>query len=219
MSLRLILASTLFVALLPVLALAQELRLVGDSPIAIDDPEAYRAYYGTLTGQPHVYTINSEDPFRLSLVVLTPNKDGARTDFSATIIDKAGINEPLVLDGALSEWRWFFDTAGRDEYLAGPILRGGLAAGEYDIQVTNPGDGGQYVLIVGEDGWFSVAGILSRYSTLPTIKEEFFGKPGYQAYLTPLLIWPVIALLTVLAVAVFALYIVRRRSQPSEVTV
>lgn len=204
----------------PMLALSQELRLVSGSPTAIDDPEAYRAYYGKLDGQPDVYTISSDEPFRLSLRVLTPLLGDAHTDFSAVIYDM-GQNEleVIALDGTISEWTPFFDSSGRDDYLAGPPLRGGLAPGNYEIRVSNPGNMGAYVLIVGEEGGFFPAGIVSRYSVLPTVKTDFFGKPRYEAYMTPLLLRPAIAGASILAALVFGAYILqRRRSSFTEVT-
>ncbi|HWO07385.1 MAG TPA: hypothetical protein VNM40_02265 [Candidatus Paceibacterota bacterium] len=202
------------------LSAAQELRIVEGPSVTVDDPEAYRAYYGKLAGEEHVYHIESADPFRLSVVILTPNVEGARTDFSAAVYDKIDTDEPvIVLDGTVSEWQWFFDTAGRDEYLAGPVLRGGLPQGAYEVRVSNPDNQGAYVLVLGEDSWFSNSGLISRYSALPTIKTEFFGKPASQAYVTPLLMWPVIALLIVITIIVFALYIVRRRRAPAEIAI
>ncbi len=213
MALRNIVAGVIGVgAFVPALLFAQELRIAGDSPTTINKPEAYRAYYSKLEGQPHTYTIQSDEPFRLSLRILAPHVADERTDFSATIFDKAQPNEPLiVLEGTSSEWTPFFDTAGRDDYLAGPPLRGGLAPGEYEIRVTNPDNHGAYVLVVGEGGGFSISSIFSRYSALPAIKSEFFGKPAHEAYLTPLLLRPVIGGLSLLAVLVFGAYILQKR--------
>lgn len=198
--------------LLPFALFAQELRFAGDSPTIIDDGEAYTAYYGELSGKPHVFEIHAMNPLRLSVIILTPKVEGARTDFSATVFNQNALGQPIIeLDGTASEWRWFFDTEGRDEYLAGPVLRGGLPPGVFEVRVSNPDNEGKYVLVLGEDSWKSGVGLISRYQTLPRIKTEFFGKPAYQAFLTPLLMWPVIALLAIIAIAVFALYILKRR--------
>lgn len=200
------------VLLLPFALFAQELRVTEGPTTHISNPESYRAYYGKLTGEPHVYSIATDEPFRLSVIMLAPFVDGARTDFTTTVYDLQRPNEPVIeLIGTTTEWRWFFDTSGRDEYLAGPELRGGLPGGSYELRVTNPDNDGMYVLVVGEAGRFSPWGLFSRYSALPKIKAEFFGKPGYQAFLTPLLLWPIIALLTIIAIFVFALYILKRR--------
>lgn len=221
MHIRALFIGIVLCTLLPAVSLAQELRLVEDSPTIIDDGEAYTAYYGKLSGEPHVLEIHAMDPFRLSVIILTPNVEGKRTDFSATVFDGNKPDEPIiVLDGTASEWQWFFDTAGRDEYLAGPVLRGGLPAGVYNIHVSNPDNDGAYVIVLGEESsWFSPAGLVSRYTTLPTIKSDFFGKSGAEAFVTPLLMWPVISILAVITVLVFALYIIRRRRGLAEITV
>ncbi|MFZ2886280.1 MAG: hypothetical protein WA021_00495, partial [Minisyncoccia bacterium] len=149
----------------PAALFAQELRIVDSARTTVTAPEAYRAYYGKLSGEGHVYTLEADDEFRLSVVLLAPNVPGAQTDFSATVFDMQSPNEPVIaLAGTESEWRWFFDTSGRDEYLAGPVLRGGLPAGTYEVRITNPGNQGTYVLILGEDSW-SLDGLISRYTT------------------------------------------------------
>lgn len=206
-----------FVALFAPLALsAQELRIVESTPFVIDDPEAYRAYYNVLDGAPAVYSIESSDAFRLSLVVLAPDVDGARTDFRAEIVNTAGTGTPpTVVDGATAEWIPFFDTSGRDDYLAGPIFQVGMDAGTYEIRITNVDNAGAYVLLLGEERGFSIGEIMNRYSALPTIKSEFFGKPSYQAFLAPLLLWPIIAVLIVLALVVFLVYLLQQRRSRS----
>jgi len=216
MNLRISLAFGLVVLFAPLALFAQELRIVEGTPFVIDDPEAYRAYYNVLDGAPAVYSIEASGPFRLSLVVLTPDVEGARADFRAEIVNTAGTGTPAtVVDGATSEWIPFFDTSGRDDYLAGPIFQTGMDAGTYEIRISNADNAGAYVLLLGEERGFSLGEIVNRYSALPTIKTEFFGKPAYQAFLAPLLLWPIIALLIVVAVIVFVLYILQQRRRAS----
>lgn len=210
MTIRITLAVTFFV-LAPFALFAQELRIVEQSPTDIDNPEAYRAYYGKLDGAPEIYRIQAAEPFRLSLVVLAPHVDNARTDFTARVVDTSSTGTPFALvDGTASEWVAFFDTSGRDDYLAGPLFQAGAPAGTYEIEISNPDNAGAYVLLLGEESSFSIGEILNRYSALPTIKADFFGKPSYQAFLAPLLLWPLLAVLIALAIIVFALYIIRR---------
>jgi hypothetical protein len=215
MSIRTLYAGLVFCALsiIPLaFTTAQELRIVDESPTEIDDPEAYRAYYGKLEGSPETYRISASEPFRLSVVILAPDVEGTRTDFIARVVDTANPDPPFtVVDGTASEWIPFFDTAGRDDYLAGPLFQAGVPAGNYEIEVTNEGNEGAYVLLIGEESAFSIGEIFNRYGALPSIKSDFFGKPAYQAFLAPLLLWPIIAALIVLAVIVFALYLFRRR--------
>lgn len=216
MTMRLLCASITAAAALSIpfaVSLAQELRIVESSPTAIENPEAYRAYYGKLDGAPEVFTITVTEPFRFSIVILTPDVQGARTDFTANVIDMANPDTPFaVVDGTVSEWIPFFDTTGRDDYLAGPLFQAGIAAGTYEIRVSNPDNEGAYVVLLGEESSFSLGEIFNRYGALPTIKSDFFGKPAYQAFLAPLLLWPIIAVLIVLAVIVFTIYLLRRRT-------
>ena len=69
---------------------------------------------------------------------------------------------------------------------------------------------GSYVLVFeGEDG-FSLGQIFSRFGALPTIKSEFFGKSALSAYTTPLLLWPVVTTLIILALVIILLIAYRR---------
>lgn len=202
--------------LIPFALFAQELRIVDTTPADIDNPETYRAYYGKLDGAPDVFRVNAAEPFRLSIVVLVPDVADARTDFVARVVDTANRGTPVAgVDGTVSEWVSFFDTSGRDDYLAGPLFQGGVPAGSYEIEVSNADNQGAYVLLLGEESSFSIGEVLGRYSTLPDIKSDFFGKPAYQAFLAPLLLWPILAGLIILAIIVFTLYILRRRTPSS----
>jgi len=198
-------------ALLPVIVSAQQLRLVDDQTAI--DPTAYRAYYGKLTGEPQVFTFTISEETPVMFVLAVPDVPGAKTDISATLTDAAhpgGLF--LTADGGLVEWQRFFDTAGRDSYLAGPTLETNLPPGEYRIQVSNAADDASYVLIVSGKDSFSLLETFHRYGTLPAIKSEFFGKSAAEAYLTPLLLWPIFAVLILAALILFILLIIRRRA-------
>jgi hypothetical protein len=195
---------------LPFLALAQQLRIVDATTIPIE-PTAYRAYYGKLSGEPHVYTFTTTEETHFTAILAVPDVPDAKTDISATLIDAKPDGFFLTGDGALVEWQRFFDTAGRDSYLAGPALDATIPPGEYRIQVSSAADDAPYVLIVSGEDTFSPLEILRRYGTVPTIKSEFFGKSAIEAYLTPLLLWPIFAILIVAALVVFVLIVLRRR--------
>jgi len=196
----------------PLLIAAQELQLVQSSSIAIDAPEDYRAYYAKLEGEAHVYTINADDPFRLSAALLVPYVEGAKTDISAAIVDPSKPDVPIaLLDGTGQEWIPFVDTAGRDDYLAGPLFKAGVDRGTYEIRVWSSNNDSAYVLVIGEEGSFSIGEIIKRYTTLPAIKSEFFGKSPSSAFLTPLLLWPILGLVTALLVVGIVTGILLRR--------
>lgn len=202
-------------ALVPVSsAFAQQLRLTEGTETSID-AEVYRAYYGKLTGEPHQYTFSTDVETPIKVVLVVPDVPDAKTNISATLVDATDSAKFFsAADGTQVEWQRFFDTAGRDSYLAGPMLDATLPPGEYRIQVSNPGDDAQYALIVsnGEKAPFSIFETIRRYATVPTIKSDFFDKPAYQAYLTPLLLWPIFGTLIFLALIIFAILIYRRRS-------
>lgn len=204
-----IIAALLFF-LLPFAVSAQQLRIVDEGTTEID-PGSYRAYYGKLSGEPHSFTFTVDEETPVKFVLLVPDVADVKTDISATLVDIK--NEQGVFipgDGALMEWQRFFDTAGRDSYLAGPTLEATLPPSEYRVQVSSSADDAPYVLVVSGDSSFSLFETFRRYGTVPTIKSEFFGKSAAEAYLTPLLLWPIFGLLILLALAIFGLMTYRR---------
>lgn len=199
----------------PFLSGAQELTVVSSPETRVDDPQNYRAYYGELTGAPHVFTFNvPEDSYTVKAVVLTPDTDAASTDIVAEMISDKSPDESFArVDGGMIEWQRFFDTSGRDSYLAGPTLETTLTTGSYRIQVSSSDNQGPYVLVFEGESGFSLGQVLSRFGALPTIKSEFFGKSALEAYTTPLLLWPVVTTLVLLAAVIVLLIIYRRMNQ------
>lgn len=197
---------------LPLSLGAQELTIVDSAETRVQDAQQYRAYYGELTGAPHVFTFNvPSDSYTVKAIVLTPDTADVGTDVVAEMISDKNPGESFArVDGGMIEWQRFFDTSGRDSYLAGPMLEATLTTGSYRIQVSSPDNMGPYVLVFeGEDG-FSLGQIFSRFGALPTIKSEFFGKSALEAYTTPLLLWPVVTTLIMLAVVIILLIVYRR---------
>lgn len=211
---RYALGACVFAALvIPVLSAAQQLRIIDETTTAID-ASVYRAYYGILSGEPHVYTFSTDRETPFMAILAIPDTPDTKTNISATLIDA---NNPdglfVAADGALVEWQRFFDTAGRDSYLAGPALEATLPPGDYRIQVSSADDDAAYVLIVSGEESFSLLEIFRRYGTVPAIKSDFFGKSAIEAYLTPLLLWPLFAILILAALAIFIAIVVLRRSR------
>lgn len=200
---------------LPAFSLAQQLRITEGARTSIEDVGTYRAYYGLLGGEPHVYSFAVDAETPVSFVVLVPDTSDAKTDISIALSANQNAETPLSrVDGGLLEWTRFFDTAGRDSYLAGPAIQATVPAGEYEVRITNPETTGRYVLVVGSDEVFSFSESLRRYATLPTIKTEFFQKSAMHAYVTPLLLWPIFGFLSVIGLALFAFIVYRRRMHP-----
>lgn len=196
--------------ILPLAASAQQLRIVDESTTEIN-PTAYRAYFGKLSGEPHTFTFSVDEETPVKFVLLVPDVPDANTQVSATLVgadESQGVFVPG--DGTLTEWQRFFDTAGRDSYLAGPTLESTVPTGEYRVQVSSADDDAQYVLVVSGDSKFSLIETFRRYGTVPAIKSDFFGKSAAEAYLTPLLLWPIFGLLILVALALFAIMVLRR---------
>lgn len=207
-----VIAVAVFVLALPLAASAQQLRIVDEASTAID-PTTYRAYYGKLSGEPHVFTFSVSEETPVKFVLLVPDVPKANTGISATLVDSANPDGLFVTgDGALVEWQRFFDTAGRDSYLAGPMLEATVPAGEYRIQVSSAADDAPYVLVASGESSFSLLETFRRYATVPVIKSDFFGKSSIEAYLTPLLLWPIFGVLILAALGIFGI-MVRRRLQ------
>lgn len=204
--------------LLPALALSQELHIVETATTALGDPTVYRAYYGKLTGEPHVFTFSTtRELTHVKAMLLVPDTSSAKTDVSAAFIDTLHPEDPFVVgDGATVEWQRFFDTAGRESYLAGPVVEATVPPGSYEIRVWSSNNDSPYVLVMeGEEG-LSLSELWSRFSAGPTVKSEFFGKSAFVAFMTPLLLWPLLGVL-VCAGGIFfiVILVLRQRSRSS----
>jgi len=73
------------VCLLALPAYSHQPRLVESSRITVVDPEISKAYYGKLAGEPHIYRIESPQPFALYVNILVPDIPGQDKDVSAAI--------------------------------------------------------------------------------------------------------------------------------------
>lgn len=205
----------LAVILIPLSAFAQELHIVDSASTQVGDPSVYRAYYGKLAGEPQVFTFTTKSTLtHLKLVVLMPDVPGSKNDVSAVLIDQLHPESPFVTgDGALIEWQRFYDTAGRESYLAGPTLEATVPPGNYQVRVWSSNNDSPYTLIFQGENTFSLSQIFSRFSAMPKIKNEFFGKSAFSAFATPLLLWPVLCVLIFAALIIVAVIIYSRRRQ------
>ncbi|MEK7509146.1 MAG: hypothetical protein AAB605_00350 [Patescibacteria group bacterium] len=206
--------------LLPALTLAQELRLVDAASTVLGDPTTYRAYYGKLSGEPHVFMFSTiEQLTHVKAILLVPDTAEAKTDISGAFIDTLHPDSPFVVgDGALVEWQRFFDTGGRESYLAGPVLEATVPPGNYELRVWSSNNDSSYVLVVEGEERFSLAEVWSRFTTGPHIKSEFFGKSAFSAFVTPLLLWPIFGGLLIIGLILFLIIMVFRQSSRVELT-
>lgn len=189
----LIILSSIF---LPTIAMAHQPRIVPDEAIngiEIKNPEISQAFYGELIGSPHHFIINSEEPFRLYVGLLTPDIEGTISDFSAKIIHfNAAEEEIAFLNGENFEWKKFYEEFVGDWYFEGPefpeIPEGERLFGEevpegyYRIKVFSPDDLGKYVLAVGFKEEFPKEEIRNTARLLPILKTDFFEKSIFSIF-------------------------------------
>lgn len=181
--------------------LAHSPYLEGDkSEAVVGDPEISKAYYGWLGGQPAVYSISSPKPFDLYLNLLSPQIDGAKLDFSARV---SRDGEPFAqINGTDALWLVEYEPFANDYYVKGPEYEAQVPAGDYEIEIYNSGDSGNYVLAVGKKEDLSPAAFLRTLAVLPQIKQEFWGKPAWQAY-NNFMGLAALAIIVVLAIAAY----------------
>ena len=164
---------------------AHQPRLVTTAEtVVVHDPDISQAFYAELPGQPALYRVDLAVPGRFYFSLLVPDLPGQRTDFTATL-STAGENPERQLEalaGPEHAWQSYFEPFAGDSYLRGPEAELTLAAGSYLIRVSNPSNTGKYVLSVGREERFGIAGTLQTARRLPEVKR-FFGKSPLTAFL------------------------------------
>jgi hypothetical protein len=183
--------------------------LAGDkAEIAVGSPEISKAYYGWLSGKPAVYSISSPKPFLLYLNLLAPQGDGARLDYSARIYKNGDLLETIEDDDAL--WLAEYEPFANDYYSKGPEYEARVPAGDYRVEVYNSGNSGNYVLAVGKTEDLSLGQFLRTLAVLPRIKEQFWGKPWWEAYNNLVGLFAFVLLVILTVIIYFAASIIKR---------
>jgi len=164
--------SLLALFLVPAFAFAHQPRITESRQTLVPDPEISKAYYGTLTGEPDVYTIEAKEPFDLYVNVLVPDIAGQKKDVSATV-SKDG-KELAVLEGTNFEWKQFYEPFGADSYFMGPEYKARAEAGKYEIRVLSSGNDSKYSLAIGEIEAFDFKETVNVFTVIPELKKNFF---------------------------------------------
>lgn len=170
----------------PFFALAHQPRIVESEETIVTNPEISKAYYGKLTGDPHVYRISAKEPFILYVNVLVPDIAEQKKDVSAAIIKDGDTEAPVaVLEGINFEWKPFWEEFGRDRYFMGPEYKARANAGEYEIRVWSSNNDSKYSLVIGETERFGLREGLDAILVIPKIKQQFFGESSAGFIFSP----------------------------------
>lgn len=186
----------LAVFLLPTTTSAHQPRIVKANPTIVMLPEVSKAYYGTLDGEPAVFTIESEKPFALYIGVLVPDIAGQKKDVSAVILKNG--KQLAVLDSTNFQWKTFSEEFGHDTYWQGPEYKAQADAGTYEIRVTSSNNDSKYSLAVGEIEAFDFKEGMNALTLIPKLKKDFFNKSPIDFILSPFG-WGLIVIMFVLA--------------------
>ncbi len=198
---------------LPLLVFAHQPRIVAGTPMtAIEEPEISKAYYGELTGEPHVFYFETSEPLDFYMNILVPDVPGAKKDVSAALLDPHAPEVPLALVGGVdTTWKPFFEEFARDDYFQADEYRTELPAGEYQIRVWSSNNDSAYSLAVGEIESFGFWDIVDAYIKIPQIKSFFFEKSPFSAFLSPILVAPLGVLLMLVGGFIFVRRLLSKR--------
>ena len=183
----------------PLEVLAHQPRLVEMEKINITEPEISKAYYGNLSGKPHIYTISTSSPIDLYVNILVPFIEGPGKNVTVNIFK----GEQLIrtLSPTKEDWKEFFEPFGQSMYWKGPEFKVRADAGKYKIHVQSTEKSIKYVLATGEIEAFGGPESLRAILLIPELKKKFFEESPLSFILSPLG-WGYILLLQVLVILV-----------------
>jgi len=88
-------------------AFAHQPRTVDGTETTVVNPAVSKAYYGTLSGEPHIYTITATEPFDLYVGILMPYFTDSKKDVSAEV--RRGDEVLTVMGGEEADWKSMFE--------------------------------------------------------------------------------------------------------------
>jgi hypothetical protein len=181
---------------LPLKVLAHQPRLVEMEKINVTEPEISKAYYGNLSGKPHIYTIITSSPIDLYVNILVPFIEGPEKNVTVNIFKG---EQPMgILSPKKDDWKEFFEPFGQSMYWKGPEFKVRADAGKYKIHVQSTEKSIRYVLATGEIEAFDGTESLRAILLIPKLKKIFFEESSLSFILSPLG-WGYILLLQLLA--------------------
>jgi hypothetical protein len=177
---------------------AHQPRIVEGNATEVVDPEVSKAYYGELSGEPHIYTINATEDFDLYVGILMPYADDSMKDVTAEIYK--GDEMIQALGGQDAQWGSMFEFFGQSTYWDGGEYRERVSAGEYTISVWSINNDSKYSLAVGLVEAFDGNETINALTLIPEIKRNFFNESPISFIKSPFG-WGYILILYILAFA------------------
>ena len=181
----------------PLKVLAHQPRLVEMGIINVTEPEISKAYYGNLSGKPHIYTISISSPIDLYVNVLVPFIEGPEKNVTVKIFK--GEQLMGILSPKKGDWKEFFEPFGHSMYWKGPEFKVRADAGKYKIHVQSTERSIRYVLATGEIEAFDGPESLNAILLIPKLKKDFFEESPLSFILSPLG-WGYVLLLQLLVI-------------------
>jgi hypothetical protein len=198
--------TTLFIATMLLVAtpvFAHQPRLVDSEAIEVIDPEISKAYYGELTGAPHVYSINTSEPLELYVGILMPYADDSAKDVQAEI--RQGEDLLQMIGGQNADWQEMFEFFGQSTYWDGGEYKASVDGGAYTITVSSANNDSKYSLAIGEIEAFDGNEIINALNLIPELKSNFFNESPISFIKSPFG-WMYILIMYALAFAFGFLY-------------
>jgi hypothetical protein len=183
----------------PLDVLAHQPRLVKVEKNIITEPEVSKAYYGNLSGKPHIYTISANSPIDLYVNILVPFIEGPEKIVTVKIFK--GEHLIAMLSPKREDWKKFFEPFGQSMYWKGPEFKVRAEAGKYKIHVQSAEKSVRYVLATGEVEAFDGPESLRAILIIPKLKKFFFEESPFSFILSPLG-WGYVLLLQLLVLLV-----------------
>jgi len=184
------------VFLLPTVTSAHQPRVVTEDSTTVISPEVSKAYYSTLTGSPHIYTINTTESFELYVGILMPYSEDSKKDVTAEI--QKGDEVVTLLGGKDADWKSMFEFFGQSTYWDGGEYKEQVEAGKYTITVSSTENDSKYSLAIGEIEAFDFKETVNALTLIPQLKKDFFNESPISFILSPFG-WGLIVIMFVLA--------------------
>ena len=181
---KLLTAAVLVLLFVPTVALAaRQPRVVeGDVVTEVQNPDIAQDFFGVLSGEPEffLFSIKQEQELYLSLRVM--QGPSAATDLSGSLVTPEGVIL-AELDGGAKTWEPMLDETTGVTYLHGPETHIVVEPGDYLFGVSSLNNDIPYVFAVGEREVEPGGDVVSAFTTLASLRDNFLDREVWEAYI------------------------------------